>query len=77
MAKSRFHYDASGTFDLSTVHSVTPYKTVKTINDPIRNEPVKVPALVGTLHYHSGHTLTTDTPYEDLVKKVFEVNHDE
>lgn len=66
------HVDKSGTFLLADIHAVTPYKTTETIADIHRpGQSVTQPRLVGQLHYASGHTLTTDTEYNTLVKLVF------
>lgn len=62
--KSTLLRDASGNFDLANVHSITPYKV------PLKDKDGKVvgEGAVATLHHASGHTLTTATPYEDVVK---------
>lgn len=69
---SRKHTDRSGTFSLDKVHAVTPYNTTEVVQDTHRpGQTVRVDRRVGQLHFDSGHSLTTDTDYDELTKKVF------
>lgn len=73
MSKKSRLKDASGNFDLRSVHSVTPYAV------PLKDKDGKVvgEGAVATLHFESGHSLTTASPYDEVSKQWDEVEQPE
>lgn len=57
--------DENGTFELSGVHAVTPFKVD-------HNPKTNTHRVVAVLHHSSGHSLQTNTDYATVRKMVFD-----